>query len=878
MNNLPPQCQNLEKSVEDLIQLARQENAIKSLNFTQIDIALNKAISPRFEIVFAGAYSAGKSMLINALFEEELLYSSAGHATGTECQIQNVGSDGKEKVILTFLSQKEIVNQIEELWEKLREANVVQSYQFVSFSDKETLNIIQEECNKAISEAGGKDRTKQAEWANAIMSLIDGLYKNWDRIKEDSEYEIPMENIGFQNLSDAVEYVRQGSNSAVLRRVEYFYKNKLLEGGNVIIDTPGIDAPVARDADLTYKKLENPDTSAVVCVFQSAMSGKGELSRPERQLLERIQANPSIGNRVFNVFNYIDNTWYDGKTEQLVENLIKDQFRNLRVYKTSALLGFYGSQIKKTDESSQFGLGTLFSKEVNIQDGNNTTPKFISEFIRYCGTSGRLVGTRFNVSTHSYEKPNDAYQRILKEQGFDLVDHLVNDSGINDFRQAITDYLTKEKSPQLYTDLAKKLLELCRDIRKTYQKELDLLLKERPNQSLTEKEQAVIEINKKLWQVGDNFYTKIRSEINQIIATNLESSDNLTTESESINESSLKDINSSYEVFREKYSELKTAIYNKINEIDNLSMKQVGNSTVAKQNNNSTAPIFGLLSEPFEIIPKNIEEVFKSSASELVETLFNHLIERMTNTNNSYIQDLLKFTDTDGRIDEKLRDCKEQVEIAIDNHVIVECDRYRREDKTYYGLKSALDKDKLRKALSDPQFDPQNRLPEDLKNKIVDTAINVLQLSKAGGTSSVATIVSKIIDDTQGFGSANITEDQESTMKQFLKANFQSRVDVTLNIYFPQILKQTLKTHLNRFADEQMRHITQLAATPEFQRKLDALAQQKQQHFEQKVENLQNKVSQYNEAVSNINQCLSYWKLDVSLPSSEIANRLDTFK
>jgi GTP-binding protein EngB required for normal cell division len=39
-------------------------------------IKLKKAILPSFEIVFAGAFSAGKSMLVNALLEQELLYSA----------------------------------------------------------------------------------------------------------------------------------------------------------------------------------------------------------------------------------------------------------------------------------------------------------------------------------------------------------------------------------------------------------------------------------------------------------------------------------------------------------------------------------------------------------------------------------------------------------------------------------------------------------------------------------------------------------------------------------------------------------------------------------------------------------------------------------
>jgi Dynamin family len=68
--------------------------------------------------VFAGAFSAGKSMLINALLERELLYSAEGHATGTECQIA-YSTPEQERVVLTFLSVDEIQSQVQALGQKL---------------------------------------------------------------------------------------------------------------------------------------------------------------------------------------------------------------------------------------------------------------------------------------------------------------------------------------------------------------------------------------------------------------------------------------------------------------------------------------------------------------------------------------------------------------------------------------------------------------------------------------------------------------------------------------------------------------------------------------------------------------------------------------
>lgn len=63
------------------------------------------------------------------------------------------------------------------------------------------------------------------------------------------------------------------------------------------------------DGEITCKKIEDPDVSTVVCVLKPAAAG--ELTAPATQLLERTKANPNIRERVFYVFNPIDETWYN---------------------------------------------------------------------------------------------------------------------------------------------------------------------------------------------------------------------------------------------------------------------------------------------------------------------------------------------------------------------------------------------------------------------------------------------------------------------------------------------------------------------------------------------------------------------------------------
>jgi GTP-binding protein EngB required for normal cell division len=72
--NALPQCQNLQAQVDAILSLLQQEPTLRAqVDTSAARSSLKKAIAPTFEIVFAGAFSAGKSMLINAILERELL-------------------------------------------------------------------------------------------------------------------------------------------------------------------------------------------------------------------------------------------------------------------------------------------------------------------------------------------------------------------------------------------------------------------------------------------------------------------------------------------------------------------------------------------------------------------------------------------------------------------------------------------------------------------------------------------------------------------------------------------------------------------------------------------------------------------------------------
>ncbi|MFM6896380.1 MAG: dynamin family protein, partial [Microcystis panniformis] len=225
MTELLPQCSNLAGNVNSIIELLKGESSLRNQQDTsKIEIALQKAISPKFEIVFAGAFSAGKSMLINALLERELLYSAEGHATGTECYIEYAEAD-EERVVLTFLSEVEIRTLVDTVCQNLQLTNPS------NINSPEYCSQLNQYCQKIIEQEGGEGKSERAKQAQGLKLLIEGFTQNRERIHTLHNATYSMEQFHFSNLAEAASFARRGSNSAVLKRLEYYCHHPLLKDG-----------------------------------------------------------------------------------------------------------------------------------------------------------------------------------------------------------------------------------------------------------------------------------------------------------------------------------------------------------------------------------------------------------------------------------------------------------------------------------------------------------------------------------------------------------------------------------------------------------------------------------------------------------------------
>ncbi|MEH2233788.1 MAG: dynamin-like GTPase family protein [Nostoc sp.] len=649
MSDMPLQCKNLKEQVESILQLLQQEPTLRSQDITHIRTSLSKAISPKFEIVFAGAFSAGKSMLINALLERELLYSAEGHATGTECKIEYAEVD-KERVVLTFLSEAEIREQAVSLCQQLGFQTVT------NINQAEIINLLRQGSEAIIQQEGGESKSERAKQAKALMLLLEGYMANRDRINTVNNATYSMEQFNFSNLKEAAGYARRGSNSAVLKRIEYYCNHPLLQDGNVIIDTPGIDAPVEKDAQLTYAKIQHPDTSAVVCVLKPASAG--DMTKEETELLELMRENGGVRDRVFYVFNRIDETWYNTQLRQRLDDLITGQFANSRkVYKTSGLLGFYGSQIKQTSPQDRFGLDSVFAESIKGLDGKEETPQFVYAFNNYCVNSGKLSSSKFRVSVNGFETPNQNYVRILGDWGNELIEKLIQDSGTEEFRTAITRYLTEEKRPQLFKNLADDLEDVCIKLKKHYQS-VQRDLDSQPQEIETMKAQELQRLNQQLQQIGREFSEHITEEVNHII-------------------------NNSCDAFEADFKQLQSRMIRRLDELlDTFSVAYAYRRATISHPRNATAPLIAILVEAFYYLANQLEDILVESSQQIVANYFQRLIEKIRKS--EYYRQLYRLLDNDGGIEQEIGNLEKVVTQALVSAASVECDRFVRESPRFY--------------------------------------------------------------------------------------------------------------------------------------------------------------------------------------------------
>lgn len=643
--------ESLVQNVEGLIDLLQNDPLLRSQYEKSVNQAKAslKAISSEFEVVLAGQFSAGKSMLLKALLKRELLYSGEGHATGTLCFIRYAASIENEKAVLTFMSAIEILKEVDELTNLIQ----LEVEKPIKIGLPTVVSDLKANATHIISNEGGKNKSARAKYAGCLIDLLEGFEANKSSIHRSEN------SVVQKTISEASTYARVGGNSSVLKQIEYYCHDPLLNG-NVLVDTPGIDAPLKKDAKLTFTKVSNPDTAAVICVLQTAKVG--DITTEETEIIEATKSNPAIRDRVFWVFNLIDITWYN---EQLRTRLAQHKTEYANAYETSALLGFYASMIsEKTNQSDRFGLDSIFKNSLNHEE----IGAFFNSFKDFYEKRYKVRHSPPFVETSG--KPEEDYIKILScEHGQEVLNEILADSQIEKFREAITFYLIEEKRPNLYKALFEDIETICIILTTHYSSQLQKLqLNPREIKEIEKSLQAkeLPQLLKDLNDLSDKFEQFIRKVISEVHK---------------------KEYNG-FEPNFKKVEDLREPL---LKFIDNLSFKDVLNQAVDEDDFSSEAPSMDVFPTSFRVIVGYLENLLVGNAfpiseendsllKSLTSSFFDYLVNSIESESKFY-RELNNKAGTEACIYliQSLRDLNIQVWHAVANAVSIKCRSYLRE-------------------------------------------------------------------------------------------------------------------------------------------------------------------------------------------------------
>jgi len=332
-------AKSLDILIKDVNNLSKYVNIDKELisHLSPKKALVEKLKNPEFNVVFLGSFSSGKSTLINALLEKEVLPESTKATTAVPTYIrfkERVKSDNAVKV--TYLNQSG-KDRLRELYIK----------EIAERFDKNNLKIdLDGKTSEKQVEILNKTKKDSTKYEGKDLKIIDELIRllnEWDTERQEE----------YTSYNKLTNYVAEASeNILFIDKVEIDIENtdNQFDPNIVLVDLPGLGVSNPRHQEITKQIIEETSKAIIVC-----MKPKHLLEGEEINLIDRIsRMHPQILRKAFWVINQWDTLTDKQKEEekQNFEEKLKEKRIDIeldRVYQVSALKYF----ILKLKESDQ---------------------------------------------------------------------------------------------------------------------------------------------------------------------------------------------------------------------------------------------------------------------------------------------------------------------------------------------------------------------------------------------------------------------------------------------------------------------------------------------------------------------------------------------
>jgi hypothetical protein len=281
---------------------------------------IDRLKSPEFPVAFLGAFSAGKSMIINAILEKNILPEATKSYTAIPTIIKKGDSDSAVIHFLNETARTELRNlYIEEISRELHK----NPHDFLKLGNNDLLLAFQRDITDHTQEVGLFNKEKSFE---ELQKLIE----KWSRFSGETK------EIGISELSRHV--TEDYEDVLLVDRVVVYLRDIDIPDNVVLVDLPGLGVVNPRHRKITKAYVEN-DAKAFVISSAVFKLLEGE----EIELLSEIhKQRPKVLKRAFWVINKWETASEKQKREEsrnFNEKIEAHQFRITpdRVFKVSAL-------------------------------------------------------------------------------------------------------------------------------------------------------------------------------------------------------------------------------------------------------------------------------------------------------------------------------------------------------------------------------------------------------------------------------------------------------------------------------------------------------------------------------------------------------------
>lgn len=240
------------------------------------ELAHRSVTGNRLVAVF-GAFSAGKSSLINALLEDDVLTVSPNPTTATVTELQySAEGQGSGRCRLEFKSS-------DELFEDVKFA-VAKIHRTASDLDD------------ALQLASGLKLTDVPKSARRFLLFLKSVASGFEdaRDKLGRTIELP--------VGEAMRYTSEERLAGFVNRVQILHSSGLLREGLTLVDTPGVDSIHKRHTNVAFDYMRKADAVVFVTYFTHAFT------RADKDFLAQLSGVQDIvgRNKMLVVINAVD--------------------------------------------------------------------------------------------------------------------------------------------------------------------------------------------------------------------------------------------------------------------------------------------------------------------------------------------------------------------------------------------------------------------------------------------------------------------------------------------------------------------------------------------------------------------------------------------